>query len=277
MPDFDDFVQKYDICCITETHLDKFDSINIDGYTFRHISREACKRNSGGVGVFIKNTLYNKVVILENSTENFLWFKFRDNACIFGVVYSPPESSQYSSLELFDELENSILDFNVEYDDCNFCIHGNFNARGGTLPDFNMVNDYVTEHVFDDNTRNVIGFNNFEDLGFPTDHISSDVHCNNYGYRLAEMSKFTNIRFVNGRCGTDANIGKSTCNSGSVVDYVLLSDVNFPKVRHFDILEFDPLLSDVHCVLELCLNFESLNLPEAVNISSNDDEHHVIT
>lgn len=66
--------------------------------------------------------------------------------------------------------------------------------------------------------------------------------------KLIELCKFTNLRIANDRCGCDAYIGECTCLSGSNIDYVLLPDVNFPKVKHFDILDFDPFLSDVHCV-----------------------------
>jgi len=44
------------------------------------------------------------------------------------------------------------------------------------------------------------------------------------------------------------SIGKNACVTGSVLDYLLLdlSDSIFPKVKSFEILEFDPILSDVH-------------------------------
>lgn len=59
------------------------------------------------------------------------------------------------------------------------------------------MDKYVTYNVFAVDTKHVIGFNNLEDLGFPTDHISCDSHnCNNYGRRLAEMCKFTNCQMV---------------------------------------------------------------------------------
>ena len=65
IPDFIDFVRDFDIFCIVETKLDKFDDINVEGYTFRSINRENCKRGSGGVGVFIKNSLIKNVLFLD--------------------------------------------------------------------------------------------------------------------------------------------------------------------------------------------------------------------
>lgn len=82
-------------------------------------------------------------------------------------------------MELFDDLENSILDFSTRYEDCSCCILGDFNARSGHLPDFSITYEYVTDNIFDDNTKSVIGFNNLEELGFPTNHVSSDTCFDN--------------------------------------------------------------------------------------------------
>ena len=46
---------------------------------------------------------------------------------------------------------------------------------------------------------------------------------------------------------------KKTCNDTSVIDYLLLSSNLFPVVKEFDIMEFDPLVSDVHCQLHLVI------------------------
>ena len=49
---------------------------------------------------------------------------------------------------------------------------------------------------------------------------------------------------MNGRYGADKGIGKTTCKNASVVDYILISA---PYVDKFDILEFDCIISDIHC------------------------------
>ena len=58
-------------------------------------------------------------------------------------------------------------------------------------------------------------------------------NCNNYGNRLLQLCKFTDVHIANGRCGADAYIGKCTTTNTSLIDYVLLSAINFPKVTHF--------------------------------------------
>ncbi|WAR17102.1 hypothetical protein MAR_031696 [Mya arenaria] len=54
--------------------------------------------------------------------------------------------------------------------------------------------------------------------------------------------KTLDVHIVNGRLGSDAFIGKNHI----VIDYLVLSPCFFPKIDKFDILPFNPLLSDVH-------------------------------
>ena len=53
-PDFQEFINKYDIVCLTEIKTDQYDEIDIDGFKFISASRAIAKRKSGGVGLFIK-------------------------------------------------------------------------------------------------------------------------------------------------------------------------------------------------------------------------------
>ena len=267
IPEFCDFVKKYDIFCVAETKLDAFDVISLDGYIFKGVSRKHFRRKSGGVGIFVKDTLYESIDILECNNDFSIWFKFKNSNCIFGVLYIPPENSAFSSLSLFDDLENIVLNFSSQFDDCSFCIFGDLNAKTGNLNDFVHLDRYVIQDNVDDITLQDISQNSLVELGFPLEHFSKDTrNCDNYGYRLLEFCKFTGLHIVNGRCGLDAYIGKSTCSSGSVIDYVLASNINFSRIKHFDILEYDPLYSDVHCALELCFCVAGV-----LTDSSNDD------
>ena len=60
------------------------------------------------------------------------------------------------------------------------------------------------------------------------------------------MCKTLDIHIVNGRCGSDDFIGQNTCVKGSLIDFVVASPELFPLFSSFHILDFDPLLSDVH-------------------------------
>lgn len=73
--------------------------------------------------------------------------------------------------------------------------------------DFCDFDEYFIEDVFDVNTKQIIGNNNVVDLGFPIEYMSNDSdRCNNYGPRLIELCKFTNLRIANGLCECDAYI-----------------------------------------------------------------------
>jgi len=262
-PEFTDFISQYDILCFAETKLGEYDGISVPGFTFKSVIRSKCKRKSGGVGILVKDDIFEKVEILDNCSENHLWFKFKSNNCIFGVIYIPPECSNYSSTCLFDELESNIMDFSVKFDNCNFCIFGDFNAKTRTVPEFTDTDKYVADVNFDIATNQLFSANDLSVLGFPTSRVSSDKHnVDNYGFRLLDLCKFASLCIVNGRCGEDALVGKCTTVGDSIIDYVLSSVDNFPHIKHFDIGEFDPVLSDVHCPLELHFDIGNSFLPE---------------
>ena len=180
-PDFDTFINQYDFVCITETKLDDFDSINIPGYTFFGINRKNARRKSGGVGLLVKNTLSQYIQTFDNlSSENCFWFTISKDICfkdiVFGVVYLPPEGSPYSSIDLFDNIENDIIQLNVNDDKC-ICLTGDLNARCGTLSDFVNFEDAISEINFDSETNSLLNRNNLLDLGFPLGRYSNDKLC----------------------------------------------------------------------------------------------------
>ncbi|CAG2219177.1 unnamed protein product [Mytilus edulis] len=91
--------------------------------------------------------------------------------------------------------------------------------------------------------------------GLLTNNISlqrySKCACrpNTYGHRLLELC----IYIANSRIGNDKTVGKITCNDVSVVDYLILSSDLFQMTKNFEVEEFNPILSDVHCNLKFTL------------------------
>ena len=65
------------------------------------------------------------------------------------------------------------------------------------------------------------------------------------------------------------NFCKYTCKNTSVVDYCILSPELFSHVENFEILPFDPLLSDVHSVV--CVEFISKPLKNDSNHSCSNE------
>ena len=150
-PAFQEFLNQYDIICLTEIKTDQYDEVNIDWLKFISASRAVAKRKSGGVGVFIKKTIWPFVNILDNSSENCLWFTFNDHydlKCVLGAVYIPPEGSPYSSVSIFDKLEQHIINFCAN-ENTYTCLMGDFNAKSRLLSDFITIDDEISDFALD--------------------------------------------------------------------------------------------------------------------------------
>ena len=62
---------------------------------------------------------------------------------------------------------------------------------------------------------------------------------------------------MNGRVGRDALIGKATCEGILLADYAISSPEIFPIVKDFCVHDFNPIFSEVHCVISLELEVEN--------------------
>ena len=98
--DFTEYINEYDLVCITETHLDIFDNYNINNYSVNNKVRNNCKRKSGGISLIFKSSLKNLITIKETNSEFVLWFTFKgvatESDILFGCVYLPPEYGRVS-------------------------------------------------------------------------------------------------------------------------------------------------------------------------------------
>ena len=188
--------------------------MNIDGFRFKSASRAVAKRKSGGVGLFVKNSIWPFVKILDSSSENCLWFTLNDYydlKCVFGAIYIPPEGSPYSSVSIFDKIEQDSINFCAD-ENTYTCLVGDFNARSGLLSDFITIDEEIGDFVLDFESKLILSKNNLKELGFPTESFSLKIsNTHNYGYRLMELCKSLDVHIVNGRCGADSYIGRQTC------------------------------------------------------------------
>ena len=130
------------------------------------------------------------------------------------VVYIPPENVKYSSIEMFDVIENCVVQFYEE--EVALCIIdlGDINARSRDLSDVlyfdkNMI-DLEEHFIFKKQVGN-------EALLDALVRVSCDKQIHNYGYRLAELYRHLAVLVANGRCEKDRCMGKTTCNNKSLV------------------------------------------------------------
>jgi len=94
LPDFQEKVSNFDIFSCTETHLDKFDAVCLNIYVF---VPKIDAKESGGIGTFVKSSLYKHCSFIDTEWEYVLWFKISKSCLhcnedyVVGTVYIPPE------------------------------------------------------------------------------------------------------------------------------------------------------------------------------------------
>ncbi|CAG2250620.1 unnamed protein product [Mytilus edulis] len=169
----------------------------------------------------------------------------KDAHVLFGAVYIPPENSKYANTDAFEEIEIELLTFADKFDSYVSLI-GDFNAKTGTRDDF-IVPDESLIGIFElESDDEILSYMlDYEQLKLQNIPLSrmSECHCNinNYGHKLLDMCKKTNVYIANSRLGSDIGIGRTTCKDISVIDYLLLSSKLFSLVDEFEILDFVPL------------------------------------
>jgi len=118
IPEFCDSILKYDMFACLETKLDELDQINVDGYKFISKPRkQKVLRKSGGIGIFVKNSIHHLLTEIPTECEYVLWFKINRNLfnaaedVYFGTVYVPPDNTKFFSREIFDMFCNEVDHF----------------------------------------------------------------------------------------------------------------------------------------------------------------------
>ncbi len=90
-----------------------------------------------------------------------------------------------------------------------------------------------------------------------------------------DLCKSLDVHVANGRCGFDASVGKPTSTGGSILDYVILSPYLFPTITHFEVLDFDPMISDVHSAIVCEFAFQNGRQEIGSPATCNNEPHNV--
>ena len=100
-PEFVETIKYHDLFFTVETKLDKYDVISIDEYSFYSKPRkQKYYRKSGGLGVFIHESLSKHEEVIETDSDYILWIKLCKSFhalhedIVFGVAYIPPIQSR---------------------------------------------------------------------------------------------------------------------------------------------------------------------------------------
>ncbi|XP_060554602.1 uncharacterized protein LOC132715603 [Ruditapes philippinarum] len=263
-PEFTKLLQQYCIIGLQETKCDNLDFIDLPGYDVfmknRHDIRT--RRKSGGLALFVRKDISKYVKIIETDCKLVLWFTVSksicktDNDLLCGVIYIPPEYSEYSVEDPFLEIQNDYSNFIDKYD--SFCLFGDFNSRTKSLDDYIILD---TDFFESQNLEELCSEYNIEMSMFDSavnvkrTRINSDKTSNNYGSQLLDFLKLNCLYILNGRTNMDIP-GKTTCKGTSTVDYFICNSNCFKQIVSLNVLDFCPLMSDVHNPVELKLSFE---------------------
>ena len=264
-PEFQDLIKQFDIFCVSESKLGKYDDITLEGYTFlSQYRKQHFIRKSGGIGVFLKFDIAPYVTYIDSDSDFILWFKLSkqllktDQDVVIGAVYVPPSVSRFCTEDELDMFEVEI---------CNMCIQykyvlltGDFNARTWIKDDFTTADDFLADYFdFDDTIRNFFNASSvLLDNNMNLRRISHDTVCNNEGNALLEICKSNNLCILNGRCGKDKNLGSFTFKHTSVIDYSITTVDTFKFIDDFEVTELDSLFSDGHSLLRSTLKFQNI-------------------
>ena len=278
LPEFQSLITQYDIFVCLEAKIDHFDKLELpDGYEYTAKIRKKFVRASGGIVFIYKEFLKPVFKFHDNDSEFVLWATIqntldKENDFLLGCIYIPPENSKYTSSDAFIEIETELTSFMQEHNKC--AVIGDFNARSGTLQDYTIPDDHLLQILQLDEENEVLdGLYDFKILdtaNAPLGRYSNDQgHCNNYGYKLIEFCKNNNLFIVNGRVGKDKMIGKVTSKDTSTVDYLITSANLFSFISEFEVMDFDPLMSDAHCRIHVSILFNKESIVNKTSTKEN--------
>lgn len=253
--DFVNFIKYYDVLCFCETKTDDVDMLSVkdvlerNGFdsVFKNRSRIS-RYKSGGLLIAVKKNVSFKWKQIRNDYGCLLSIKIDkeavnlDKELVLSCVYIPPSHSRYGSAEHFEELDDFLLTHTN--DDYVHVLCGDFNAHTLTIPEIDSVN-------VDDLMSVEMPYLCSQDYDIPTQRYNQDItpDRNSYGRKLVEFCKNNQLFIFNGRLGEDCGVGKPTTTYHTTIDYFIGSLEVMQSVEAFKVLDFDPMISDVHCGL----------------------------
>ncbi len=168
------------------------------------------------------------------------------------TTYIPPRTSKYSELDLFDEIEKELS--NINWDTCEILLTGDCNSHVGNLEDCceldrNLCNstgiDEILRQAMD--TKKILVSRKINPNRVNCDKMPVEL----YSERLVELCNSAGIFIMNGGCGNDLLQVRPTTKMGTVVDYCIGTASLISRIFRFEVAEFDPIVSDVHCKVSL--------------------------
>ena len=138
---------EHDIICLIETWTNKNSTVDFKGYSnpihsYRRFQHRKARRSSGGIIVYIRDSIRKGVSLVRNNIDCLLWLKIDkthfniEDDIYLAVIYIPPENSPMHDMydvNIFELLESDINFFDNKG---KVFITGDANARTGHKADF---------------------------------------------------------------------------------------------------------------------------------------------
>ena len=256
-PDFVSYVSKFDVICLVETFVKKFENTLFPLHTmFIKPSDDLGNkgRDSGGCICLIRSTLMKYFTHMKyDGCGNFLsfiidkhLFGFHSDV-LFLSVYIPPECSVYYKTHDIDNgvqyLEDYLIDCFRELGEIPVLICGDLNGRTSDI----MPDIYDVDKIFD----------HLHDETFLHKRCSEDKVTNTYGKSLLDMCSSLNLFILNGACNGDLQ-GHFTYIyefGSSINDYFIMSYDLFDDICNRCSLFVAERIDSKHMPLEFRLCF----------------------
>ena len=264
--------RQSDFVLLTETWASEFTDLSVDDFILIQLNRleqrHKAKRCSGGIALYIRQSLYRYCTVLAKNSDDIVWMKIQGNLfnlshdlflCLCYIIPVTSSREGLVEMDVLDRISNYILKISNDTDGCyNLLVCGDFNSRTGNEGDY----------VFFDNDTNIDILPPDYQIDAAITRCSEDKKINTNGRKLLAFCKENSLRIANGRIGSDKGIGKYTfvgSSGSSVIDYVLVNPSLLPIISTFHVSEPN-ILSD-HCLIDFSLRCNVRN--ETVDARQN--------
>ena len=283
---FDEYAKQFAIICLSETKLAKNTDIDLTGTNLNDylcITKEKTIKSHQyggvhGICMLIRNNIVNHSKIITGVKSPYvLWVQFSKEAfgfsCVIGSVYLPCTKT-HKDPEMFESIYEDIF-YLKGILELPICLVGDMNSRTGELDD---ILTFEREVIHSCETNDITDFfvDDCSDLSFFEDNniisrkrANKDKTLNENGKDLINLCKRNNMIIMNGRTGSDREIGKVTFqskNGKSTIDYCITSPDFIRHIQDFQVDILDQNLSDKHSPIILTLKTKLSENP----INSND-------
>ena len=198
-----------------------------------------------------------------------MFFGFEDNLFIIAPYIKPANSSRNiitCDTDVFDIVADKIADLTSRGEVLIMC---DLNARTGSLEDYTCTD----ENEF--STDRSITPHELLSLGISVNRSNQDKTVNEYGLKLIDLCKMSDLIILNGRVGDDKDLGKFTyCNKRgkSVNDYSICSKGVISMIKNFFVCNFNAFSDHARIGLELHCDIgnKNNNLQDCDTVESSD-------